>query len=94
MFVGAVSDNFDERIEQKIFHTEIVVDVAEVSTETQAYEPIPIIADFINKDGSDSLTETIEANYKRVKAEVLSLVDAEIEWIKNNPNFYKILKSL
>lgn len=27
MFVGAVADNFDERIEQKIFHAEIVVDV-------------------------------------------------------------------
>ncbi|MPM39495.1 hypothetical protein SDC9_86129 [bioreactor metagenome] len=26
MFVGEVSDNFDERIEQKIFHCEIVVD--------------------------------------------------------------------
>jgi type IV secretory pathway TraG/TraD family ATPase VirD4 len=26
MFVGSVSDNFDERIEQKIFHAEIVVD--------------------------------------------------------------------
>ena len=26
MFVGAVADNFDERIEQKIFHAEIVVD--------------------------------------------------------------------
>ena len=26
MFVGAVADNFDERIEQKIFHCEIVVD--------------------------------------------------------------------
>ena len=26
MFVGAVSDNFDERIQQKIFHSEIVVD--------------------------------------------------------------------
>jgi hypothetical protein len=26
MFVGAVSDNFDERIEQKIFHAEIVVE--------------------------------------------------------------------
>ena len=34
MFVGAVSDNFDERIEQKIFHAEIVVDVAKVSAET------------------------------------------------------------
>ena len=33
MFVGAVSDNFDERIEQKIFHAEIVVNTAKVSAE-------------------------------------------------------------
>lgn len=26
MFVGAVADNFDERIEQKIFHAEIFID--------------------------------------------------------------------
>ena len=69
MFVGAVSDNFDERIEQKIFHAEIVT----VSAEMKAYQPIPIIAEFINEDGSDNLRETIEANYKRVKQEVLSL---------------------
>lgn len=30
MFVGAISDNFDERIEQKIFHTQTVVDNAKV----------------------------------------------------------------
>lgn len=52
MFVGAVSDNFDERIEQKIFHAEIVVDVARISAETKAYEPIPVIAEFTNEDGS------------------------------------------
>jgi len=74
MFVGAVSDNFDERIEQKIFHAEIVVDVAKVSAETKAYQSIPIIAEFTNEDGSDNLKETIEANYKQVKQEVLSLV--------------------
>ena len=67
MFVGAVSDNFDERIEQKIFHAEIVVDSAKVSAEMKAYQPIPIIAEFTNEDGSDNLKETIEANYKRVK---------------------------
>ena len=58
MFVGAVSDNFDERIEQKIFHAEIVVDSAKVSAETKTYEPIPTIADFTNEDGSDNLKET------------------------------------
>ena len=85
MFVGAVSDNFDERIEQKIFHAEIVVDSAKVSAETKTYEPIPTIADFTNEDGSDNLKETIEANYKRVKQEIISLVESEKERIKADP---------
>ena len=85
MFVGAVSDNFEERIDQKIFHAEIVVDSAKVSAETITYQPIPIIADFTNEDGSDNLKETIEANYKRVKQEIISLVESEKERIKADP---------
>ena len=85
MFVGAVSDNFDERISQKIFHAEIVVDSAKVSAETKTYEPIPTIADFTNEDGSDNLKETIEVNYRKVKQEILSLVETEIQRIKNTP---------
>ena len=85
MFVGAVSDNFDERIDQKIFHAEIVVDSAKVSAEMKAYQPIPVIVDFTNKDGSDNLKETIEANYKRVKQEILLLVESEKERIKADP---------
>ena len=92
MFVGSVSDNFDERIEQKIFHAEIVVDSAKVSAEMKAYQPIPIIAEFTNEDGSDNLKETIEANYKRVKQEVLTLVASEIERIKNDPNLKGLIK--
>ena len=92
MFVGAVSDNFDERIEQKIFHAEIVVDVAKVAAESQAYHSIPIIAEFLNEDGSDSLSETIEANYKRVKQEILSLVESEIERIKNDAKLKHLIK--
>ena len=92
MFVGTVSDNFDERIDQKIFHAEIVVDVAKVSAETKAYQPIPIIADFTNENGSESLRETIEANYKRVKQEVLSLVDSETTRIKADPALCHLIK--
>ena len=92
MFVGAVSDNFDERIEQKIFHAEIVVDSAKVSAEMKAYQPIPIIADFTNEDGSDNLKETIEANYKCVKQDILTLVASEIERIKNDPNLKQLIK--
>ena len=92
MFVGAVSDNFDERIEQKIFHAEIVVDSAKVSAEMKAYQPIPIIAEFTNEDGSDNLKETIEANYKRIKQEVLSLVETEVERIKADPELCHLIK--
>ena len=92
MFVGAISDNFDERIEQKIFHAEIVVDSAKVFAEMKAYQPIPIIADFTNEDGSDNLKETIEANYKRVKQDILTLVASEIERIKNDPNLKGLIK--
>ena len=92
MFVGAVSDNFDERIDQKIFHAEIVVDSAKISAEMKAYQPIPVIADFTNEVGSDNLKETIEANYKRVKQEVLTLVASEIERIKSNPALARLIK--
>ena len=92
MFVGAVSDNFDERIEQKIFHAEIVVDSAKVSAEMKAYQPIPIIAEFTNEDGSDNLKETIEVNYKCVKQDILTLVASEMERIKNDPNLKGLIK--
>ena len=92
MFVGAVSDNFDERIDQKIFHAEIVVDSTKISAEMKTYQPIPMIADFKNKDGSDSLKETIETNYKRVKREVMSLIELEIERIKTNPSLRYLIK--
>ena len=92
MFVGAVSDNFDERIDQKIFHAEIVVDSAKISAEMKAYQPIPIIADFTNEDGSNNLKETIEANYKRIKQEILSLVESEKERIKADPTLAHLNK--
>lgn len=92
MFVGAVSDNFDERIEQKIFHAEIVVDSAKVNDEMKQYQPIPTIADFTKEDGSDGLQEAIEANYRQVKQEVLALVDSEISRIKSDSDLSHLLK--
>ena len=92
MFVGAVSDNFDERIDQKIFHAEIVVDSNKVSVEMKAYRSIPIIADFKNEDGLNKQNESIEANYRKVKEEILSLVDSEIMRIKNDPKLAHLIK--
>ena len=61
-FVGAVADNFDERIEQKIFHAEIVVDYTKISAEEKAYQKIPVINDFKDRNGNDIMMQQIQRN--------------------------------
>ena len=55
MFVGSVADSFDQKIDQKIFHCEIVVDSEKVRQEEKAYRPIPVITDFRDENGFLSL---------------------------------------
>ncbi|KAA3790421.1 TraM recognition domain-containing protein, partial [Bacteroides ovatus] len=92
MFVGAVADNFDERIEQKIFHAEIVVDNEQVKRETARYVKIPQIIDFTDKDGNDTMQQQIDANYYRIKNEVRQIVADEIERIKADPELSHLIK--
>lgn len=92
MFVGAVSDNFDERIEQKIFHCEIVVDNAAVSAETKTYKKIPEIVDFTDADGNDTMQTEIGLSYKQIKQDVLNIVKEELERIEAGPELRKLLK--
>ena len=90
-FVGAVSDNFGEKIDQKIFHAEIVVDHAKVSEEERNYKKIPIINEFKDKDGSDILMEQIQRNYDQIKADAQAIINEEMERIKNDPELCKRL---
>lgn len=94
MFVGAVSDNFDERIEQKIFHAEIVVDNEKVKRETASYKKLPQIIDFRDENGNDRMQEEIQANYNRVKQEVQQIVTDEMERIKNDPDLQHLIKDV
>jgi hypothetical protein len=91
MFVGAVADNFGERIEQKIFHCEIVVDNEQVAAETKAYRPIPVIANFVDELGVDRMKEMIQANYDRIKAETRQIVEDELERIRNDEDLCHLL---
>src|SRR5690606_15015684 len=93
MFVGSVSDNFDERIEQKIFHAEIVVDNEKVSAETKTYKKIPQILSFTDENGNDNMKQVIEANYRQVKADIVHIVEREIESIKNDPDLQHLLNN-
>ena len=91
MFVGAVADNFSERIEQKIFHAEIVVDSQQVAAEEKAYKKIPVIADFTDEQGVDRMKQQIQENYDRIKAEARQIVEDEIQRIKDDPDLCHLL---
>ena len=91
MFVGAIADNFDERIEQKIFHCEIVVDNERVAAETKEYKKIPVITNFVDENGVDRMKEMIKENYDRIKAETKQIVADELERIRNDENLRHLL---
>ena len=90
-FVGAVADNFDERIEQKIFHAEIVVDHTKISAEEKAYQKIPVINDFKDRNGNDLMMQQIQRNYDQIKADAQAIINEEMRRIKNDPELRKRL---
>lgn len=90
-FVGSVADNFGEEIDQKIFHSRIIVDSTKVNAEMKAYKKIPIVNEFKDENGNDIMQEQIERNYSRIKEEVEQIVQDEMERIKNDPVLRKRL---
>ncbi len=92
MFVGSVSDNFDERIEQKIFHAEIVVDNEKVASETKAYQKIPQILSFVDEQGEDKMKQQVESNYRQIKQDIVQIIEKELERISNDPNLQHLVQ--
>ncbi len=90
-FVGSVADNFGEEIDQKNFHSRIIVDSARVAAETKAYKKIPVINDFLDEDGNDIMQEQIERNYSQIKNDVEQIIADEMERIKNDPELQHLL---
>ena len=92
MFVGSVSDNFTERIEQKIFHAEIVVDTDKVKREESHYQPIPIINNFKDADGNDCMKQAIQDNYNQIKEDVKQIVKDELERIAGDESLKHLIQ--
>ena len=90
-FVGAVSDNFGEKIDQKIFHAEIIVDHEKVDVETRAYKKIPIINEFKDENGNDIMMQQIGRNYDQIKADAQAIINEEMARIKSDPELCKRL---
>ncbi|WDO12317.1 YWFCY domain-containing protein [Flavobacterium sp. WW92] len=91
-FVGAVSDNFDERIEQKIFHSEIVVDNERVAREAAGYKKIPEILSFTDSQGKDTMDSQITANYRKVKSDIEGIITSELQRIQEDPDLQHLAR--
>lgn len=73
-FVGMVADNPDEKIELKVFHSEIQNDHAAIKAEEEQYIAIPEINKVTPLD--------IQENYKMIKADIENLIEKEIGILK------------
>ncbi len=91
-FVGAVADNIGEKIEQKIFHSQIVVDTAKVEHESKNYKPIPQIRSFLSANGEDTMDKDINENYRRIKLEVSTIISTELRRIENDPELAHLIR--
>ena len=59
----------------------------------KAYKKIPVINEFRDADGNDIMQQQIDRNYSQIKADVLQIIEEEMERIKNDPELrYLILQ--
>ncbi len=47
---------------------------------------------FADEHGNDNMKQVIEANYRQVKADVVHIVESEMERIKNDPNLQHLVQ--
>ncbi|MCY4780584.1 hypothetical protein ORI89_13065 [Sphingobacterium sp. UT-1RO-CII-1] len=50
------------------------------------------ILSFTDEDGNDNMKQVIEANYRQIKADVMQIVENEMERIKNDPNLQHLIQ--
>ncbi|RKR82842.1 type IV secretory system conjugative DNA transfer VirD4/TraG family protein [Mucilaginibacter gracilis] len=75
-FVGIVADNPEERINLKLFHSEIQNDHDAIAREESAFKPIPLIG-YVSP-------EDVEENYKQIKADIAMLIKTEMEKVEES----------
>lgn len=92
VFAGAVSDNFDQNIKQKIFHAEIVVDNEKRSAETKACQKIPEILCFTDNNAEDNMKREIQVNYKLIKWDIVLVIENKMDRIKKDPDLQHLVQ--
>ncbi|MCA4806992.1 conjugal transfer protein MobC [Myroides odoratimimus] len=93
MFVGSVSDDFSQKIEQKFFHAQILVDSEKVKQEELSYREIPTLTSFTDYKGNDHLDTAITDNYNQIKKDIDQLIKNEIKRIENDSDLVHLLNN-
>ncbi|HYF70254.1 MAG TPA: conjugal transfer protein MobC [Ohtaekwangia sp.] len=70
-FVGAVADNPDQKIDQKVFHAEILNDHAALKAEEESYKPIPMVRKVTSFE--------IEQNYFKIKDDIIKIINDRLK---------------
>ena len=51
------------------------------------------ILSFTDENGNDNMKQVIEANYRQVKADIVHIVESEMERIKNDPDLQHLIQN-
>ena len=89
-FVGSVVDNFDQKIKQKTFNGELVVEPAMID-QLKKLTPIPVRPE-LKKYSDEQMNQLVMDNFKAVKREIKTLIKSELDRLSNDP-IYKHLVS-
>jgi hypothetical protein len=77
-FVGAVADDPTAKIKLKAFHAQLLNDHEKLAAEEKSFKPIPVIRKIAH--------EEVMENYFRIKKEVKTIIQTEMDWIKKHPD--------
>ena len=83
-FVGMVADDPTNKIKLKTFHCEILNDHAQLTAESDLYRKLPVTTQIT--------VLMVNENFRRVKAEVVGIIETEIERILNTPGLDTLTK--
>lgn len=78
-FVGVIADEPSHPVKLKAFHAEVVKDHASAREREKSQVSIPVIRNVTKAD--------VDTNFRRIKQDVLNLVEREMERIKSSPEY-------
>lgn len=84
VFVGAVSDNFGEEIEQKIFPCPDRRGQRRRETRNGGVQTHTHNIVFLDASGRNIMQEKIKENYRRIKQDALDIIEAEMKRIEKD----------